>query len=60
MIKHIEIEGGIVNIRTGLRDRYGRKVSHVEILVDDHYAGESKWKLLGCANNRFIKLKKRT
>jgi len=57
--KAIEFEGGIVNIRTGLKDSHGRRVVHIEIIPDDHYAGEPKWKLLGCAQNRLVELKKR-
>ena len=57
-IKHIEIEGGIVNIRTGLQDRLGRKVTSIEILPDDHYAGEKIWRLYGTVNNRIIQLNK--
>ena len=56
-LKHIEIEGCIVNIRTGLRDMKGRKVTSVSISPDDHYAGERKWKLYGTYNNRIVQLK---
>jgi len=55
-LKHIEVEGCIVNIRTGLTDTRGRKVTHVEILPDN-YAGEPKWKVSGNRNNRVIQLK---
>ena len=58
-LKHIEVAGCIVNIRTGLQDRTGRKVTSIEILPDDHYAGERIWKLRGCFNNRVVQLKKR-
>ena len=58
-LKHIEIEGCIVNIRTGLLDRTGRKVTHIEILPDDHYAGDRIWRLRGCVNNRVIQLRKK-
>jgi hypothetical protein len=39
---HIETELGIINIYVGLTDAKGRKVEAVEILPDDHYAGEPK------------------
>lgn len=56
-LKHIEVEGGIINIRTGLFDRHGRRVVSIEILPDDHYKGEKKWKLLGSVNNLLVELK---
>lgn len=58
-LKHIEVDGCIVNIRTGLIDIKGRKVTSIEILPDDHYAGERIWRLRGCGNNRVIQLKKK-
>lgn len=58
-LKHIEVEGCIVNIRTGLIDRLGRKVTSVEILPDDHCSGDPFWKLVGSVNNRVIQLKTR-
>jgi len=58
-LKHIEVEGCIVNIRTGLHDRFGNKVTSVEILPDDHYKGERIWRLRGCINNRVVQLKKK-
>ena len=57
-LKHIEVEGCIVNIREGLHDRRGRKVTSIEILPDDHYAGEQIWRLRGTVNNRVVQLKK--
>ena len=42
--KHIEVEGCIVNIRTGLHDSAGHKVTSVEVICDQ-YAGEPKWSL---------------
>jgi len=42
-LRHIEVEGCIVNIREGLHDTFGRKVTSIEIIPDDHYAGEPKW-----------------
>jgi hypothetical protein len=47
---HIETEGGIVNIRTGLTDRYDRAVTSVEVLPD---RGD-EWTLDGYHNNRLI------
>lgn len=58
-LKHIEVEGCIVNIRTGLEDLKGRKVTSIEILPDDHYTGERIWRLRGCVNNRVIQLNKK-
>ena len=51
-LKHIEVEGCIVNIRTGLNDVKGRKVTSIEILPDDHYNGKLKWKLKGYINKK--------
>ena len=59
-LRHIEVDGCIVNIRTGLTDRKGRKVTSIEILPDDHYAGEKVWRLIGSINNRMVELKKKT
>lgn len=56
-LKHIEVEGCVVNIRTGLHDRLGRKVTSVEILPDDHYSGENVWRLYGSVNNKIVELK---
>lgn len=49
---HVETEGCIVNIRTGLHDRDGRAVTSIEILADN-YVGE-EWTLDGYVNNRVI------
>ena len=57
--KHIEVEGCIVNIYEGLYDMQGRKVTAIEILPDDHYAGECIWRLRGKRNNRVVQLKKK-
>lgn len=58
-LKHIEVEGCIVNIREGLHDRKGRKVTSIEILPDDHYIGERIWKQVPAYHNiRVIQLKK--
>ena len=54
---HVEVEGCIVNIREGLHDTRGRKVTSIEI-IPDRYAGEPKWKLIpGKCNQRVIQLK---
>jgi hypothetical protein len=58
-LRHIETEGCIVNIRTGIMDIHGREVTVVEILPDDHYSGERKWRLYGHKTNRIIRLKKK-
>lgn len=58
-LKHIEVEGCIVNIRTGLQDRLGRRITSVEILPDDHFSGENIWRLRGSYNNRVVQLKKK-
>jgi hypothetical protein len=43
-ILHIEIPGGIVNIRHNLRDDQGREVTHVSVSVDgNRYAGDPEW-----------------
>jgi hypothetical protein len=57
-LKHIEAEGCIINIREGLQDVKGRKVTSIEILPDDHFVGENKWKLYGTINNRVVQLQK--
>lgn len=59
-LRHIEVEGAIVNIREGLVDRKGRKVTSIEILPDDHYSGERIWRVTPKVHNvRVIQLKKR-
>jgi hypothetical protein len=58
-LKHIEVEGCVVNIREGLSDHSGRKVTSIEILPDDHYKGDQIWRLRGCVNNRVVQLQKR-
>ena len=35
--RHLELDGCIVNIREGLTDHRGRKVTSIEIIPDDHY-----------------------
>jgi len=54
---HIEVAGCIVNIVEHLRDTNGREVTSVEIIPDDRFSGEPKWKLYGQCNNRVVKLK---
>lgn len=54
-VEHIEVEGGIVNIREGLHDMSGHKVTSIEIIPDE-YADE-KWVLKGVCNNRLVKVK---
>ena len=53
---HIETDGCIVNIREGLHDWKGRKVTAIEILPD-HYSGDF-WKVTPqVCNVRVIQLK---
>ena len=57
---HCEVEGAVINIREGLHDVAGRKVTSVEIIPDDHYAGERIWKTIPRVRNiRIVQLKKR-
>ena len=57
---HCEVEGAIINIREGLHDTKGRSVTSVEILPDDHCAGEPIWKTVPKVRNvRLVQLKKR-
>lgn len=58
---HIEAEGGIINIREGLTDVKGRKVTSIEIIPDDRFAGEPIWKVnpKRARNVRLIQTKKR-
>jgi hypothetical protein len=58
-VKHIEVEGCIINIREGLHDAQGNKVTSIEILPDDHYAGEKVWVTKPSVHNiRVIQTKK--
>lgn len=58
-LRHIEVEGAIVNIRTGLHDRRGRKVTSVQIIPDDRYKGERIWRTIPRVHNvRIVQLKK--
>lgn len=36
---HIETDGAVVNIRVGLHDSDGRKVTSIEVLPDDEHRG---------------------
>ena len=57
-LKHIEVDGCIVNIQTKLHDRLGREVTSIQIIPDRNYNGEI-WKYVpGKFNHRVIKLKK--
>lgn len=57
-VLHCEVEGAIVNIREGLHDLKGRKVTSVEIIPDDRFAGEPIWKTVPKVRNvRLIQLK---
>jgi hypothetical protein len=51
---HLEMEGCIVNVRQGLHDNEGRKVTQIEIIPDDRYAGEKKWIVDSYRNIRVI------
>lgn len=45
---HIEAPGCIINIRVGLADRNGRRVTHVSVVTDgDRYVGEPPWWIEG-------------
>ena len=57
---HCEVEGAVINIREGLHDATGRNVTAVEMIPDDHYAGERIWRLKPNVRNiRIVQLKKR-
>jgi len=59
-MKHLELDGCIINIRQGLYDTRGRRVTSIEIIPDDRYAGERIWKVYPPVHNiRVIQLKKR-
>jgi len=55
---HIEAEGCIVNVREGLTDQYGRRVTSIQILPESRGAGSS-WARRGPANVRVVQLKGR-
>ena len=50
---HIETEGGIINITTGLHNTEGQEVVSISFVVTAHEG----WVLDGYANTRFIKVK---
>jgi len=55
-LKHIEVEGAIVNIRQGLYDFKGRKVTSIEIIPDR----PDNWKVVPKVHNvKVIQLKGR-
>jgi len=56
---HVEAEGCIVNIYENLQDNKGQNVTHIEIIPDDHYAGERIWKVIGSKHIRVIQLQRR-
>lgn len=57
---HCEVDGAIINIMEELHDVTGRKVTAVEIIPDDHYAGEPIWRLKPKVRSiRIVQLKKR-
>lgn len=55
-LMHVETELGIVNIRTGLRDRRGRRVESIQVLPsgDDPHKKVVRW---GKHNTRLVELK---
>ncbi len=56
---HIETDGCIVNIRVGLSDSEGRRVTSVEIIPEDESRSPDAdgrfWELDGARNNRVIR-----
>ena len=50
---HIETDGAVVNIRVGLTNMAGKRVTSIEILADNDM--DDKWVLDGTVNNRLIK-----
>lgn len=54
---HIEVDGGIINIKEKLSDRRGRSVTAIEIIPDDRFSGEPVWRLSGRRNSRLVQLK---
>ena len=55
---HVETPNGIVNIRTGLHDRFGREVDSIEV-IPSNYSGERKVIRSIGGNTRLIRLKTR-
>lgn len=52
-VLHIEVPGGIVNIRIGIHDDMDRAVTSVEIIPDD-FAGE-EWRVVGDDGKKLFK-----
>lgn len=55
---HIETTIGIINVRPGLFDRFGRRVVSVEV-IPSYGAGDRKVVRRGYGNTRLIELKKK-
>jgi hypothetical protein len=53
---HIEVTNGVINITEKLMDRFGREVTSIEVIPDQH-KGENKVKRSGICNTRLITLK---
>ena len=53
---HVETPNGIVNIRVGLMDRFGRSVDSISVDPDRH-AGENKVVMRGYGNTRLVRLR---
>ncbi len=45
-VLHIEAPGCIINIRHGLTNRDGQAVTSINVIPDDHYAGEKAWRVV--------------
>lgn len=54
---HVETPNGIVNIFTGLHDKFGRDVDTVEV-IPDNYPGERPVRISGGRYTRLIRLKR--
>mgnify|MGYP001054055014 CR=1 FL=1 len=54
---HLEVEGAIINVREGLFDCHGRRVTAVSIIPDNQIPENPVWHLLGYAHNRVVQLK---
>lgn len=50
----ISTDGGIVNIRVGVRDSQGRRVTPIEVLADDASLEDTFWHLDGYENTRLV------
>ena len=53
---HLEVEGATINVREGLFDRFGRRVTEISI-IPEKYPSEPVWHLIGYSNNRVVQLK---